>query len=336
LSLRLSKDLPRLTTSGNRIVNARTGELVLLRGINLSGLEYCSPDGSGSLTKGRITPEVIAEIVEGWNANVIRVPFNADWALARNGYDPGPYRAALSSVLKIAAELGAYTILDLHWLDARTVRGSTGGRPNFVPPLPNADAVTVWAQLAEIWSDETAILYDLFNEPHDQLPDDLEPLLGVREDGSTFVLPGRRVGPDQWLPWARQLIAAIREKNPDSLIFVSGTDWGYDLQGCLLPDIPNLVYSSHVYAFKRTRWNEAFGSLSASAPVFVGEWGGTGDDLEWGRKLAGYLEKRGIGWTAWSWSDHPRLVEYSPEAPFTPTPFGELIRGLLRPEFAGA
>jgi len=328
--------LPRLGTSGNRIVNVRTGEPVLLRGINLSGLEYCSPDGSGSLTKVRITPEVITEIVEAWNANVIRVPFNAEWALARDGYDPEPYRAALSSVINMAADLGAYTILDLHWLDAHTIRGSTGGKPNFVPPLPNADAVTVWAQLAEIWSDETAVLYDLFNEPHDPLPDDFEPLLGVREDGSTFVLPDRRVGPEQWLPWARQLIAAIRGKNSNSLIFVSGTDWGYDLQGCLLPDIPNLVHSSHVYAFKARSWEKAFSRLSISAPVFIGEWGGTRVDLEWGRKLAGYLEKRGFGWTAWSWSDHPRLVENSPETPFKPTQFGELVRALLRSELPGA
>ena len=46
-------------------------------------------------------------------------------------------------------------------------------------------------------------------------------------------------------------------------------------------------------------------------PVFVGEWGGTDTDLQWGQALADYMETRQLGWTAWSWSDRPRLVQPS-------------------------
>jgi endoglucanase len=65
-------------------------------------------------------------------------------------------------------------------------------------------------------------------------------------------------------------------------------------------------------------------------PVFAGEWGGRADDLDWGVRLASYFEDRGMGWTAWSWSDEPRLIEYPPQPPYDPTVFGALIRDLLR------
>ncbi len=330
MAQRLSSNLPPLQVRGREIVNADTQEPVLLRGINLSGLEYSSPDGQGSLAKARITEQAVEEIVYGWNANVIRVPFNQDWALAREGYNPQPYRNALEAVIAMAANCGAYTLLDLHWLDAHTPRGTVKGRSNFVAPLPNSDSITVWEQFAELWCEETAILYDIFNEPHPPLPDDLQPVFGIRDDRSTFPLRDARVAPDQWRPWMRHLISAIRSKHPDALVFVPGTDWGFDLRGCILPEITNLVYSTHVYASKGKHWQRAFGDLAGSVPVFAGEWGGEDDHLQWGQKLATYLDDHSIGWTAWSWSDEPRLITYPPEPPFEPTPFGSFVRELLR------
>ena len=327
---RLSHNLPQLRVAGNRIINAETQESVILRGLNLSGLEYSSPEGLGSLAKARISETAVTEIIEKWNANVIRLPFNQYWVIERPGYDPKPYRDALEAVIEMAAVRGAYTILDLHWLDARTPRGTVAGRPNYVAPLPNLDSIIVWRQLAEAWRDETAIIYDIFNEPHDPLPDDPKPVLGIRSDCSTFTLQTREIGPKEWQPWARQLVSAVREKNPDALIFVPGTNWAYDLRDCVLPDITDVVYSTHVYVSKCDDWGCAFGHLAESVPVFAGEWGGRADDLDWGLTLASYFEDRGIGWTAWSWSDEPRLVEYPPQPPYNTTVFGTWVRDLLR------
>jgi endoglucanase len=323
--MRLSHQLAPLSVVKNKIVNARTGVEVILRGVNRSGLEYSSP--VDSLGRAGISEPEIREIVEHWGASIIRLPFNQEWALETPGYDPQPYRTAIEAVVEMAARRGAYTLLDLQWLDTRIMRGTVSGEPNYVAPLPNSDSIVLWEQLGAIWRDEPAILFDIFNEPHDVLPDDHEPALGIREDGSTFSRRSRRVGRREWHPWARHLIRAIRRTHQDALIFVPGTEWAYDLRDHPLAGVTGVVYSTHVYPAKRLSWDKAFGELAEVAPVFVGEWGGGDEDLAWGQRLLTYLEQRHIGWTAWSWSDRPRLIETSTD--YTPTRFGALVKAAL-------
>ena len=76
---------------------------------------------------------------------------------------------------------------------------------------------------------------------------------------------------------------------------------------------------------RKKDWKKALGRYR-EVPRFVGEWGGTDQDLEFGRELASILRERGLGWTAWSWSDFPRLVS---AAGYTPTTFGSLVRDEL-------
>ena len=243
--------------------------LVLLRGINRSGLEYSSPDGEGSLEKAAITEAEMDAIVIDWRANIVRLPFNQDWALSRPGYDAEPYLSALDSVIGMAARRGAYILLDLQWLDAVTPRGSNSdGTPNFVPPLPNQDSLVLWQQIARRYREETAVLYDIFNEPHDALPDDPLDMVGIAADGSFVMLPNRTVTMAEWQPWAAALIEAIRTEHSTALIFVSGTDWGFDLRGLPLPDIDGVVYSTHVYPNKGRDWDGAFGDLAARTTCF--------------------------------------------------------------------
>ncbi len=292
-----------------------------MRGLNRSGLEYSEPDEQGFLSAAAISRSEIQTIVTGWGANVIRLPFNQDWVLrGRGGWSADAYRRALDQVIIWASRFGAYTILDLQWLDTERVYG---GNRNFVAPLPNAESIELWTLLASRYRGEPAVLYDIFNEPHDRLPDDPYPL--NREDGTLYSGDVYRVTMAEWQPWARKLVTAIRDVNPESLIFVSGIDWGYDLRGMPL-DIPGLVYSTHVYPPRGDDWAGAFGRLSASSPVFAGEWGGGEKDLGWGRKLAGYFDKLQIGWTAWSWHNAPLVVEK-----YAPTPFGRIVRSCLSP-----
>ncbi len=293
----------------------------MLRGICRSGLEYSPPDAAGSLANAGITAEDIGEIVMGWGANIVRLPFNQDWALARPDYDPERYLQALDFVIDTAAALGAYTLLDLQWLDAVTPRGRTSdGSTNFVAPLPNLLSVEVWRQLAARYAANCAVLYDIFNEPHDQLPGDEVPLL----------VTSGRVSMAEWQLWATCLIEAIRNENSAALIFVSGIDWGYNLRGFPIAGMDNVVYSTHIYRNKGSNWEEAFGFLAEDHAVFAGEWGGGTDDIRWGKKLVQYMRTRNIGWTAWSWKDYPRLLQPLPAPDYQATEFGLLVRGALR------
>ena len=100
----LSYGLPALVTAGNRILRADQMSLVLLRGVNRSGLEYSEPNADGFLAAARITPDEIREIVADWHANIIRLPFNQDWCLnGRGTFSAKAYLASLDQVIAWAA-----------------------------------------------------------------------------------------------------------------------------------------------------------------------------------------------------------------------------------------
>ncbi len=285
---KLSNGLPPLATNGNRIVNAVTGATVRLRGVNRSGLEYAGPDEQGFLSGAGLCRSEIQSIVQGWGCNVIRVPFNQDFVLrGRSGRSGEEYQSALDQVIYWNSLFGAYTLLDLQWLDSDRIYG---GDRNFVAPLPNVQAVGLWSLLAARYKGEPAVLYDIFTEPHDRLADDPYPL--NKPDGTTYPAGQMAVTMAAWQPWAQALTSAIRSENADALVFMAGINWAYDLRGMPL-QIANAVYSSHVYSNKGTNWQEAFGDLARTAPVFVGELGGddTDTDLEFGRNLMDYLNQ---------------------------------------------
>jgi endoglucanase len=317
----LSNGLARLATAGNRIVDTSTGAPVLLRGMNRSGLEYAGPDEQGFLSGAAISRSEIRHIVQDWGCKVIRLPFNQDFVLrGRGGCSGEEYQGALDQVIYWASLFGAYTLLDLQWLDADRIYG---GDRNFVAPLPNMQSIELWALLARRYSDEPAVLYDIFTEPHDRLNDDPYPL--NREEGTTYPASRRLVTMAEWQPWARKLTSAIRSESPDSVVFISGINWGYDLRGMPM-DLANAVYSSHVYSDKGMNWPDAFGNLSQTVPVFVGEFGAddTPAGLDFIRRLGEYVRQLGIGWAAWSWYDKPFLINR-----YAATQFGDIVRQQL-------
>ena len=334
MSGELSHGLPSLITAGNRILRADEMSPVLLRGVNRSGLEYSEPDADGFLSAARIIQDEIHEIVSGWHANILRIPFNQDWCLNGRGvHSSEEYLASLDQVIAWAAELGAYTILDLQWLDAETVYGTTdhptqGRAATHVAPTPNEQTVMLWRTLAARYFNETAVLFDLMNEPHDALEDDPHPLNLIGSDGSVAPSNETRLSAREWSRWALGLTAAIRQIKQDGIIMVGGVDWAFDLSGIRV-DAPNIVYSTHIYPNRRRRdWSKALGRYR-EVPIFVGEWGGTEHDVAFGAALAMQMRSLGVGWTAWSWNDFPPLVE-SPGAPiYKATPFGALVQNEL-------
>jgi hypothetical protein len=330
----LSHGLPELVTSGNRIVRADTMQPVLLRGVNRSGLEYSRPGDAGFLTAAGLTEDEIREIVQEWRSNIIRLPFNQDWALhGRDSHSAEEYLAAIDQVISWAAALGAYTILDLQWLDADTVYGHTkdkdGSRSdNHVSPTPNAESIELWQTLAKRYRDEPAVLFDLLNEPHDPLDDDFLAVHLIGPHGEVIDSTQSVIGPEEWVSWAERLVAEIRSIRPTGIVMVGGVDWAFDLRRIEIP-APNIVYSAHIYSNRRAgTWRKAFGN-SQTLPVFVGEWGGSDPDLDFGRRLIGEMQRLGLGWTAWSWVDNPQLIQV-PRAPnYEPTAFGKLVRDEL-------
>lgn len=294
---RLSGDLPRLTVSGGRIRVASTGQAVLLRGVNRSGLEYSEPGEDGFLFGASLSPREFARMAGEWRCDIVRIPFNQDWALRGRGAFTGEdYLAALDTVVRWAARQDMYTLLDLQWLQADRPYG-----PNrqFIAPLPDAGSAELWRMLAERYRNEPAVLFDLYTEPHDC-----------------------RV--EEWNRAAQGLADAVWSRAPEAVVFVAGTQWAYDLRGVSVEG-PAVVYSTHVYRNKGGDWVGAFGGRSGREAVFAGEWGGEAGDVGWGRRLMRAMDEWGMGWCAWSLNDAPRLVERE-----ACSRFGALVRAGLR------
>ena len=69
----------------DRIVE--TGARMRLVGVNRSGLEYAEPTADGFLDGAGVTAGEIAEVVRVWQARIIRLPFNQDFAInGRRGH----------------------------------------------------------------------------------------------------------------------------------------------------------------------------------------------------------------------------------------------------------
>jgi endoglucanase len=330
----LSHGLPALITAGNRILRSDRIAPMLLRGVNRSGLEYAEPGTGGFLSAARINRSEIQEIVSEWRSNVIRIPFNQDWCLnGRGSYTAEDYLASLDQVISWASEMGAYSILDLQWLDADTAYGTSdhpgqGRVTNRVPPTPNELTIDLWRILASRYKNESAILFDLLNEPHDALDDDPHPLNLIGADGAVVSSNQKHFPAREWVRWASLLTTVIRDIKSEGILLIGGVNWAFDLSEIVV-DAPNIVYSTHVYANRsRKLWPRALGR-HREVPVFVGEWGGAEQDLEFGVDFARELQRRGLGWTAWSWSDFPRLVTQTRGPAFEPTPFGALVRDEL-------
>ena len=328
-----------LTTAGNRIVTV-DGTPVVLRGINRSGLEYAPPIGSDFLAGARLSFSEIEEIVHGWGARVVCIPFAQSRVLETT--TSAAYLHALDTVADWVASCGAYTLLDLQWLDPDSSYGRTSdGSLNRIAPLPSPDSCDVWRLLAERYQSNPAVLFDIYNEPHSRLPGDSHVPIGVRPDGSEYSLFDGRVTARVWREVAARLVRIIKRVHPRALTFVSGVSWGYDLRGVPFDrdqkiEPAGVVYAAHVYpssmfehggaraANGSRAWDRAFGAFAADAPVCITEFGGGEEHVEWGSRLLAYLQARDIGWLAWSWTDAPHLVTGA--KPKRPTPFGALVR----------
>jgi hypothetical protein len=291
----LSGDLPWLRVNGRRLVDL-DGAPVLLRGVNLEGMDATPPDPeAGYAAAAGVTEDVIDGII-GWGANVIRVAINRDWVL--HGHDEAAdfaYVAELDRIVERASAGGAYTLLSLRRLDVVTSFGTRRERDgttvtNFIAPQPDYDSIGMWRLLGERYADEPAVLFDLYAAPHRALSDDLS---------------GYDTRWDLWSVWVRLMLADLRRMHPRSLCFVAGLDWGTDLSGFPVrgtagEPIPNLVYAARVLQGSAAPW-VALDALARHHPVFVTEWSGAAAETLWGEQVAMRLRAGGFGWAASDW-----------------------------------
>lgn len=249
-------------TEGWRIVGDTAGQSVVLRCVNLTGLEFGSRfshpyPGELGTNYFKPRPEDFQAVSDA-GLNCVRLPF--EWArLVPNWQigDPSPqslnqeYLDLLDQMAGLAAQTDLRLILDMHsffkyW--------SGMGQEQCVDDPADADRNQYLALLADTWrllaahfGDDPAILgYDIMNEP-------------ARLDPAVM----ERCRSCKWDEAAQSVIEAIRDVDSNHLVFVEGknfslaSNWPVENgAAAFLSDRnshgsftqpPRLVYSPHVY-----------------------------------------------------------------------------------------
>jgi len=268
----------QLKVLGNKLVLAEDEtEEVRLIGLNVPSLEW-SNNGEQVYTSLRVA-------CDEWNSNVIRVPLSvARWFGYANGQtNADGYRTIVDNMVNAVAERGKYIILDLHWSSAGLPDDSKNGQHK----MPDLECKDFWIDVANRYKNNPAVLFNLYNEPHDVSVEVWRNGGMVTEGDITYEAVGHQ-----------QLVEAIRDTGAKNIIIAGGLNWGYSLStianGYVLVDQGTggdkskagygIMYDSHIYPWKGNtgKWDAYVGPMRKIAPIIAGEngWDGNGSDFK--------------------------------------------------------
>ena len=278
-------------------------------------------------------------------ASVVRLPLN----YRHFERDGAPFQyleagfARLDRALQWCAAQGLYAILDLHavpgWQNTDWHSDNAGRQTFFWQQAHFQDRfVALWQALAARYAGNPTVAgYDLMNEPVSNAPN------GRFDDTYT---------PD----WAalnavyRRAVTAIRQIDPQHIIFLEGDYFGNLFAGLDVEFAPNLAYSSHNYSpagfgpgaypgpFGGAAWDRQHYSAwmansegvryarERGVPLWVGEFGAVynGPPAEVADRLRAMddqldsFEELGLHWTTWTYKDVGVMgwVQLAPESPY--------------------
>ena len=166
---------PPLKVEGKRLVNARTGQVFVPRGVNWPSFEYACFYGYAYSDEG--DPKTThptsrsARQIASWKVNTVRVPLNQACWLGEDGQpafgDVNGYRAAVQDWVRLLHRAGLAVILDLHWSAPDRHVGAEGQRA-----MPDDRSPAFWTSVATTFKDDRSIIFDLFNEPYSRYDGD--------------------------------------------------------------------------------------------------------------------------------------------------------------------
>jgi hypothetical protein len=330
-----------LKAVGNQILNSKN-EPVLLRGVNCPSLEWTN-NGEEHILR------TVTTAIRDWHVNIIRLPLAQDRWFGKAPEDQHQgvdYRALVKQVVDTCATQGCYVILDLHWSDCGEWGTNIGQHS-----MPDRNSVTFWTDCATTYKNHPAVLFDLYNEPHNVTWDVWLNGGTVRDRPNT-----RRGGPSRTFEAVgmQQLLDTVRATGAKNVVIAGGLDWAYDFSGILdgieLFDHEGngVIYANHAYNNKgdsADKWIAKMEKATAKLPVIVSEFGGsggphrrarrggqgtnapTGDD--WLLHVLQALQGHHWSWTAWDLHPvaGPTLIS---DWNYTPTPdFGVFVKQAL-------
>ena len=326
---------------GNRLVDT-DGKEVWLQGVNAGGMETI-PNGEQE-TKSTVVA------IDQWHANCIRLPINeAHWfgtgIYSKN--DGGKsFRDACDKIVRLAANRGAYVVIDLHRFRA-----------------PKAEHVEFWKDCAAHYKNHPAVLFDLFNEPHGISWEIWRDGGWVGKQGqhdeSAFLSSEEKKKNQGFESVGMQaLVDAVRSTGAKNVVIAGGLFWANDLTGIESEAIEKGEKKSFrltdttgngiMYAWHTYHWHKGWGRIlpvAAKHPIFLGEVGASPlgvmnfipdnqqeDPYTFSPDMLGFIQKLRINWTGWCF--HPKAAPVMIENwDYKPTPYwGEFAKRALAGE----
>lgn len=326
-----AEQLLPLKVVGTKILDS-SNRPVLLRGVNAASMEWTS-DGQGRILK------TVNTAIRDWRVNIIRLPLAQDrwFGRAREQTDGGrAYRELVHEVVDTCATQHCYIILDLHWSDCNEWGVNIGQHS-----MPDLNSVAFWKDFAPVYANNPAVLFDLYNEPHDVSWNVWLNGGRIKDKPNT-----RQVGPARTYECVgmQKLLDTVRETGASNVVIAGGLDWAYDFSGILRgyrlldPHGNGVIYANHCYDNKRESvktWVRKMEQASAKLPVIVSEFGGDAGPSRvvpsdnWLLRVMKALNEHHWSWVAWDLhtSARPNLIS---DWDYTPSPqFGVYVKQAL-------
>jgi endoglucanase len=317
--------LPELKVTGNHLT-IPSGAGVRLHGVNIPSLEWSQGDHLSNSV----------DVASAWGANIIRLPLSEDrWF----GHTPekqdggAQYRQTVTNFVENAAAKKCYVILDLHWSD-----GGVWGEHIGQHYMPDDNSVPFWKEVSAAFANNPAVLFDLYNEPHDISWD-------VWRNGGVVVDETSKANDGQTLryhtPGMQKLLDICRDQGARNVIVAGGLDWAYDLRGVVDghalddPKGNGVVYSTHIYPMKTwythgttksQDWDRLIVPVSEKYPVIVGEFGSS--TTNYAGKVVEFANQNNLSWIAWCLHPYARPILIR-DWDYTPTKYGTIIKDAL-------
>ena len=322
--------VPPLSTQSSHIID-RTGNVVLLQGINWFGIEVSTHSPHGLWV--RDYKQMLAHI-KSLGYNFIRLPYSVealksshisgvDFSIGANAELHGKTPLeVMDLIIQEAGKQGLLILLDSHCLKDGHISEVWYG-----DGFTEEDWIDTWTLLAKRYKNQPNVIgADLKNEPH-----------GRASWGTDDALT-------DWRLAVQKAGEKILQINPNWLIVVEGVEknvpnqkqhgyfWGANLEGVReypvhLSKPKKLVYSPHEYggaavswfqdaAFPHNldrRWETGFHYIATKgiAPILVGEFGGYSVDNKskegiWQRKFVDYIASKKLSFAYWCWNPNSK------------------------------
>jgi hypothetical protein len=270
--------LPLIRVQGNKFVDP-DGKTVLFRGVSISDPDKIERQGHWNKAHFEKVMEV--------GTTLVRIPVHPSAWRERGSRE---YFKLLDQAVEWCTELNMYVIIDWHSIGNLKME-------LFQDPMYDTsqkETFEFWRTMSRHFKGaHTVAFYELFNEP--------------------TIFRGQ-LGSMSWSEWKtlnEDMIRLIRSYDTEKIPLVAGLDWAYDLTPLNIDPIQaeGIGYVTHPYPNKRPKpwepkWEEDFGFAAGRYPMIATEIGYSvrktpSPDDDYGPAITGYLEGKGISWTAW-------------------------------------